>query len=63
MDREFDCTAAQLLSAFFMLDRKGPMAPTGSPAVVAELAGTNGDRTPAPKGLSLEAWPRPWQSA
>jgi len=64
MESESDFTAARLLSAFFnRLERKEAMPPMGSPAVVVERAGADGDQTPTPKSLSLEAWPRPWQSA
>lgn len=63
MESESDFTAARLLSAFFnRLERNEPTAPMGSPAVVVERAGADGDQTPA-SSLSLEAWPHPWQSA
>lgn len=64
MNSESDSTAARLLSAFFnRLERKEPMAPVATPAVVVGRAGADGDQAQAPKSLSLEAWPHPWQSA
>lgn len=65
MDSESaDFTAARLLRAFFdRFDQKEPFGPIGSSAGAVELAGKNGNPSPASDNSHLEAWPRPWQSA
>jgi hypothetical protein len=65
MDSESaDFTAARLLRAFFnKFDQKETAGPIGSPANAVELAGKNGNPSPASDSSKLEAWPRPWQSA
>lgn len=65
MDSESaDFTAARLLRAFFdRFDQKQPLGPIGSSAGVVELAGKNGNSSPASDSSNREAWPRPWQGA